>query len=218
MTAAVHQPEVADEPLPVSVARDGFTPAQAADLLKRYDYMETLEGGNVALFFALNVNQSLSTASVARAGDVVMLEQVPDPAIGRTRLETDLGNLSLTEYLAHPQSRAQGMIVVHRGRIAFEEYPGMRDFDYKMWMSNAKTTTSLVIALLAEEGKIDVTEPVDRYLPALHDTDWAGTRVLDVLDMASGMNIHETQEHRLDPHSIIARVNFAFNGLSLIHI
>jgi CubicO group peptidase (beta-lactamase class C family) len=36
--------------------------------------------------------------------------------------------------------------------------------------------------------------------------------VLDVLDMTTGMDVLETQEYRLNPHSIIARFNLAANG------
>jgi CubicO group peptidase (beta-lactamase class C family) len=200
------------DPLPVSIAKSGFTPAQARDLLARYNYLEVLNSGDVALFFTLNVNQSLFTATIARAGDVVLLEKVPDSMIGQTRVKGELGELSLNEYLVHPRSRAQGMVVVHKGRIVFEEYPGMREFDYKAWMSNSKTAASLVIALLEEQGRIDVNRPIDTYIPELRGTEWAGTRVFDVLDMTTGMDVLETQEYRQNPRSIIARFNLAANG------
>jgi CubicO group peptidase (beta-lactamase class C family) len=104
------------------------------------------------------------------------------------------------------------MVVVHRGRIVFEDYPGMRPFDYHVWMSTAKTTTSLVVRLLAEAGKIDVARPIEGYMPALRGTEWAGTSVLDVLDMASGMDIVETQANREKPRSAITRYNLAASG------
>jgi CubicO group peptidase (beta-lactamase class C family) len=201
-----------DPLVPVSHAKDGFTPSEARDLLGRYNYMEVLGSGDVTLFFSLNVNQSLVTATIPRAGSVVMLEKDLDPSVGQTRIKGVLGDLSLAEFLVHPGSRAQGMIVVRRGRIVFEEYPGMREFDYKTWMSNTKTAASLIIALLEEEGKIDVNQPIESYVHELCDTEWAGTRVLDILDMASGMDVLETQEYRLNPRSIIARFNFAANG------
>jgi CubicO group peptidase (beta-lactamase class C family) len=79
-------------------------------------------------------------------------------------------------------------------------------------MSTAKTTTSLVVRLLAEAGKIDVARPIDEYMPALRGTEWAGTSVLDVLDMASGMDIVETQANREQPRSAITRYNLAASG------
>lgn len=210
--SAQQSPDNPDARIPVADARKGFTPAQARDLLGRYSYEETIKAGDVALFFSLNVGQSVPTAVIARAGDVVALNTAVDPRIGATRVATAAGEMSLNDYLVHPASRAQGMVVVHHGRIVFEEYPGMREFDAKAWMSNSKTTVSLVVRLLAEEGKIDVNRPVDGYLADLRGTEWAGTRVIDVLDMASGMDILETQENRLNPRSLITRFNLAFNG------
>lgn len=201
-----------DTRIPVGDARNGFTPAQARELLGRYSYEETIKAGDVALFFALNVGQSVPTAIVARVGNVAPLNKAVDARIGATRVATTVGNMSLNDYLVHPASRAHGMIVVHRGRVLFEEYPGMREFDAKAWMSVAKTTVSLVMRLLAEEGKIDVNRPVDGYLADLRGTEWAGTRVIDVLDMTSGMDILESQENRLNPRSMITRFNLAFNG------
>ena len=69
-----------------------------------------------------------------------------------------------------------------------------------------------VVRLLAEEGKIDIEKPIDSYMPALRDTEWNGTRVIDVLDMASGMDIIETQVNRENPRSVITRYNLAVTG------
>jgi CubicO group peptidase (beta-lactamase class C family) len=104
------------------------------------------------------------------------------------------------------------MIVVHRGRIVLEQYPGMRPTDNHVWMSNTKTTTSLVVRILAERGRIDVKLPIDTYMPALKGTAWEGTSVQDVLDMASGMDVVETQTNRENPRSFITRFNLAATG------
>ena len=57
------------------------------------------------------------------------LEHSSNPGVGETRLGVAQGDLRLDDYLVHAESRAQGFIVVHRGKVAFEAYPGMRDFD-----------------------------------------------------------------------------------------
>ena len=44
----------------------------------------------------------------------------------------------------------QGLVVVHKGKIVFEQYPGMRPDDYHVWMSTTKTVASLMLRLLAE--------------------------------------------------------------------
>jgi CubicO group peptidase (beta-lactamase class C family) len=196
--------------IPVSAARAGFTPEQARELRARYSYEEAISAGDVSLFHFLNLGIWLPTAPAVRKGNVVPLATALDPRIGETRISA--GGTKLADYLASTASRAQGMVVVHRGRIVFEDYPGMRPFDYHVWMSTAKTTTSLVVRLLAEAGKIDVARPIESYIEALRGTEWAGTSVLDVLDMASGMDIVETQANRLEPRSAITRYNLAASG------
>ena len=139
--------------IPSRVARKGFTPEQARDLRARYSYEEVISAGDVSLFHFLNLGIWMPTAPVVRQGDVGPIATAIDPRIGETRISA--GGTKLADYLVSPASRAQGMVVVHQGRIVFEDYPGMRPFDYHVWMSTAKTTTSLVVRLLAEAGKID---------------------------------------------------------------
>ncbi len=198
-------------PVPVSTALKGFPPARAAELIQRFSFDEMMSAGDMSLFIFLNFGGAFRLADVARSGPTVPLEHSWNSAIGETRLSVPQGDLSLEEYLVHVESRAQGFIVVHRGKVAFEAYPGMRDFDNHVWMSISKTTTSLVVHLLADEGKIDVGAPIDSYLTRLRGTDWAGTRVQDVLDMATGMDVVENEETFLDPSSTFSR--FAAAGV-----
>jgi CubicO group peptidase (beta-lactamase class C family) len=191
--------------VPVSDARKGFSPARAAEFVERSSWGDTMSGGDSSLFIFLNFGEVFPLASVARCGPDKPLEYSLNPAIGETRLNVPQGDLALNDYLVHVESRAQGVIVVHRGKVAFEEYPGMRDFDDHVWMSISKTTTSLVVSLLADEGRVDVDAPIDSYVTRLRGTDWAGTRVQDVLDMASGMDVIENSETWLDPGSTFAQ-------------
>jgi CubicO group peptidase (beta-lactamase class C family) len=203
----------ADTLLPVSSAVHGFTPDQATELTGRFNFSEMMAGGDVSLFVFLNFGVAYPSVDVTRCGPVTALEAARDPGMGKTRVATAAGELSLSDYLVHPQSRAQGMIVARHGKIAFEAYPGMRAFDDHVWMSVSKTTVSLLIWFLADEGRLDVEAPIDTYVTRLRDTDWAGTRVQDLLDMASGMDVVENQATRDDPQSTIARFSAAALGL-----
>lgn len=197
----------------VSTAKDGFTPGQACEYLKGYSYEEVLKSGDVALYFMLNVNNRLFTATIPRSGNVVMLNKRLDPSIGAVKVKGEFGELPLSQFLADPRSRAQGIIVIHKGNVVFEEYPGMRDFDSHVWMSVTKTVPALLLGQLAEEGKLDVKRPIESYLPQLRGSAWAGIAVQDVLDMAAGLDNVETQQARLNPRSVIARHNYAANGV-----
>jgi len=55
-----------------------------------------LKGRDVALFFFLNVNQSLAMATVARAGNVAELERASDAKIGQIKVKAEIGEPSLS--------------------------------------------------------------------------------------------------------------------------
>lgn len=205
---------VGSEPefLPVSIAKNGFSPAQAADFLSRFSNQESMKAGDVSLFAFLNFTEVQHTATVERGGAVAELKRAPNSGVGKIRAKTDQGDLSLDEYLANPKSRAQGMVVVHHGRVVFEQYPGMREQDNHVWMSCTQVLASHLIALLEEDGKIDVQRPIDFYVPQFRDTAWAGTKVIDVLDMATGLDIEETSDSRTGVDSALMRMTLAGSG------
>lgn len=188
----------AEAKAPVAIARTGFTPSQARKFRERYSYEQVISAGDVSLFHFLNLGIWLPTAMVSRQGGVVDLATAIDPKVGQTRVANATGGVDLSAYLRSTASRAQGMVVVHKGRFVFEDYPGMRPSDFHVWMSVAKTTASLVVRLLAEEGKVDVEKPIDSYMPALRNTEWAG--------------VIENQAGRENPRSAITRYNLAASG------
>ncbi len=198
--------------LPVSTAKDGFTPAQATDLLKRFNNIEGFKAEDVSLFGFLNFGELLPTTTISRMGNVVMLEKAVDPKIGQVKFTGDYGEMTLDQYLADPRSRAQGIVVVHKGKIVYEQYPGMREFDNHVWMSTTKTLASHMVAVLEEQGKINVQKPVEFYIPQLKNTAWEGTKVIDILDMTTGMDVAENDKTRVDPNSAITRMNLAGSG------
>jgi CubicO group peptidase (beta-lactamase class C family) len=194
---------------PVSSAIAGFTPDQATDLLGRFNNEEALKGGDVSLFGFLNFSEVQKVALVARDGQVMPLETAPDPAIG----QVSVGGATLEAHLADPASRAQGVVVVHDGRIVYEAYPGMRPNDYHIWMSTTKTVASLMLRLLVEDGLVDVNAPIETYLPEFAGTEWTGVTVQDALDMKSGMDVIESNETRADPDSTYTRMNLSGSGV-----
>ncbi|PZQ99705.1 MAG: hypothetical protein DI533_03355 [Cereibacter sphaeroides] len=103
---------------PVSSARSGFTPEEATDLLSRFNNAEALKGGDVSLFAFLNFSEVQKVALIARDGQVMPLESAPDAEID----QVSLGATTLADHLADPASRAQGIVVVHKGRITYEAY------------------------------------------------------------------------------------------------
>ncbi|MDG1825853.1 MAG: serine hydrolase [Henriciella sp.] len=192
--------------LPVSVARDGFSIEQSRDFHRRATVAELLTGRDVSLWWNGHVSNAMRSAIIPRRSPTRPLSHAPRPEIGAIRAQTTLGNMSLETFLDHPESYARGFIVIHRGQIVFERYPGMQQSDLHLWASNAKPTVSLLIDLLIAEGKIDESQPYKTYMSDFEGTALGEVKVKDILDMATGLNIEENNETRSDPSSIAIRV------------
>lgn len=112
------------------------------------------------------------------------------PAIAEFVAKTSAGEVRLADYLDDP--RMDGLIVLHEGRIAFEAYTNMRAVDRHLWMSVSKPVASLLVGILEDRGLIDVSKPVTAYLPEFAAGGWSEISVLDVLDMASGIDCRQS--------------------------
>ena len=80
-----------------------------------------------------------------------------------------------------------GCVVLHNGKIVYEEYPTIQPNDIRIITSVTKAFVLTALAILEDQGKIDLGKPVENYLPELKGSDWAGTRLRDLVDMRSGM-------------------------------
>lgn len=131
-------------------------------------------------------------AWVHRAGPVSTLEPQPVDSLKEVKAATSLGKLSLGEYLqARP---VDGWLVLHHGKIVFERYLQMRPIDKHIWWSVTKSLAGTMVALLEDDGLVDVHKPIETYIKELMDSDWRGTPVIDILDMASGMAGRDADE------------------------
>jgi CubicO group peptidase (beta-lactamase class C family) len=67
-----------------------------------------------------------------------------------------------------------GIVILHKGKIVFEEYPRMEPYEKPIYWSVTKVFVSTVLAILEDRGLVDVSRPIDYYLPALGESDYAG--------------------------------------------
>jgi CubicO group peptidase (beta-lactamase class C family) len=189
--------------LPVSQAKEGI-PAGLSYLMRQgFNSTNAYDTGDQNLYFFLHWEEFVPHNLVRRAGPVSPLEARPDNRIGRVSAETSLGTMTLDRLIADPRSRIQGFLVVKDGRVLYEKYPGMRDDDHHLWFSTSKTLAGLLVGLLEADGKIDVERSIDYYMPELSATHWAGIRIIDILDMASGLDLVESEQSRTDPMSSV---------------
>ncbi|MDY6946878.1 MAG: serine hydrolase [Pseudomonadota bacterium] len=196
-------PKPVQELMPVSQARDGFTAEQSYRLRQGFSSATAYNTVDQNLYYFLHWEEFLPHHIIRRGGPVRELPSSPDAQLGQVKARTSLGELTLDQLLDDPRSRVQGFIVLHKGRIVYEKYPGMRADDHHLWFSSSKSVAGLLVGLLEAEGKIDVQRPIDAYMPELASTHWRGIRVIDILDMASGLEVAETEESRTDPRSLV---------------
>ena len=193
----------ASEQMPVSIAKNGFNRESAYALREGFSWDNAYTTGDRNLYSFLHWEEFVHHNTVARSGMVRVLEVNPLPSIGQTKATSSLGKMTLDEMISNPRSRIQGFVVAKQGRIVYEQYPGMRDWDHHLWFSVSKTVTALLVGLLEDEGKIDVEQTIDAYLPELISTSWRGIRIIDILDMASGLNLAESEEARNDSSNLV---------------
>ena len=189
--------------LPVSVAKDGFEVEESYVYRSIFSHDKVLnadDGFRIAdenVYYNLHWDDVMPVNVVRRSGPIRELPYAPDEQIGQVRANTRLGELTLDELIVDERSRIQGFIVVHQGSIVYEKYPGMRPNDNHIWYSVSKTVPSLLLAILEAQGRVDVNDPVDEYMAETKGTHWEGIKIIDILDMASGLDLEETQETML---------------------
>jgi CubicO group peptidase (beta-lactamase class C family) len=110
------------------------------------------------------------------------------------------GTLTVRELL--DRTCTDGFLVIHRGRVVTERYfNGLRPDVPHLLMSVSKSVTGLAAGVLASQGKLDVTVPVESIVPELTGTSFEGATVQQLLDMRTGTKYREDYE---DPHAEIA--------------
>lgn len=84
------------------------------------------------------------------------------------------------------------VVVVHGGRIVFEQYRnGMTEDTVHLMMSVTKSVVGCVAGVLADRGQLDPALPVDHYVPEVAGSGYSGASVRDVLDMRTGVLFSE---------------------------
>ncbi|MEY3018378.1 MAG: hypothetical protein RL336_1513 [Pseudomonadota bacterium] len=195
--------------LGVAAAKRGFTSQEAYDLGQQFSMASFVQTADPAVYAYLNLNNSMYHATIPRAGKVSELDMSIDASVLDFVATKGEIKRSLRQLLDPSNNTGQAALVVHKGAIIAESYTGMRDYDNHVWMSNAKVVAGLLIAMLEEEGKIDVEQSVSTYWPAMKGTAWDGVRVIDALNMSSGLDLLETPQLRVDPNSGINRFYMA---------
>ena len=143
-----------------------------------------------------NLHRMYPTANVYREGQVRTLEYNLSEAIAEFNVDTPGGKKSFKDFLYSNQSTTMGIVILHKGKIVFEQYPRMEPYEKPIYWSVTKVFISTVLAILEDQGLVDVSKSIDFYLPALGESDYAGVKIRNILDMASGVDCSDEYEDR----------------------
>lgn len=172
--------------------RDTFT----AVTPKNFD-----SGGEISRQFHLNAESYLGMAAVARRTEARVLPLAPSRTLAEQTVSYNGAELDFADYVAR-DPLIDGVVVLHAGEIVFEAYPNMQSWQRHFAWSVTKVVTSTMLATLSERGQVDMSAPVDRYVPALEDSAWAGVALQDIADMASGIDCLDSDGYQ-DPATCI---------------
>lgn len=144
--------------------------------------------GEQQAWYFKNAQQIAPNVSVYRAGPVRELERDAMDAIADYPVKTPDGEMRYADFLRSEHSTTMGMVIVHEGEIVFETYPRMQPYQKPIMWSVTKVFVSAVLAILEDDGLVDVSRPIEAYIPELEGSQLAGVTVRNVLDMASGLD------------------------------
>jgi len=184
------------------------SPARAAELRQKANVETWDDGGEVSNFVYRHPSELFPAAIVKRGGAVRELAVRLRGDVADFVVDSDGGSpRTLRDYV--DREPLDGLLVVHRGVIVFERYPRMRPDDRHVSFSVTKAFVGALVALLEDDGAIDLRQPLSRYLPELRGTAWQDIAVRDVADMASGIDGKESEDAYTNPAHKIFRMEAA---------
>jgi CubicO group peptidase (beta-lactamase class C family) len=149
------------------------------------------KGGPLSHWVYTHVSEVFPSAIVRRGEGIVDLPQELRPEIGALKVSgKDQPEQTLDQFVN--SGAVDGCIVLHAGKIVYEKYPTIQPNDVHLIYSVTKVFVSTTLAILEDQGKVDLQKPVENFLPELKGSGWAGIPLRDVADMRSGMEGSET--------------------------
>ena len=200
--------------MPVAAAKKPFSKEFIKTAHDSFNSFHAQMGGDHTLYYLLNFSSIMRADLSMPNAEYMPLEKAINAEIGKLTIMTESeGKLTFDDYIVHPTFRHQAVLMLHKGKIVYEAYPGMSPADIHWWASASKTIVGLTTALLVEEGKIDTQKPVSGYVQELADTAWDKVKVIDLINHTSGLDIEETNQSILNPESMFVRFVYSAMGV-----
>ena len=195
---------------PVSDWVNGFTAEESKKFIEEFNPVSFIGADDIGTYAYLNMGEVLPVSKVTRQGQVSELEVSIDNNIASVSADGPLGEKTLEEVMQDTRSRMQGIIVMHHGKVVFEQYPGMPANNNHVWYSSSKVLTGLLIHMLDQDGLLSIEDDITDYITEYKGTDWEGVKIADVLHHQSGMDLVESYASISNPETPVARA-YAFS-------
>ncbi|MEO8074041.1 MAG: serine hydrolase [Acidobacteriota bacterium] len=159
-----------------------------------------------------HMEQFLPTTNVSRGlKTAVPFEYKLDRKINSLEFTPLNSTKPMTWETSLSENYTDGIIILHRGKVIYEQYFGALDEKGKhAAMSVTKSFTGTLASILVAEGKLDETKKVTFYVPELKNSAYADATVRQVMDMTTGLKYSEDYA---DPNAEIWEYSAAGNPL-----
>ncbi|WP_171135085.1 serine hydrolase [Ruegeria sp. HKCCD7221] len=201
--------------LPVGAVHDGFDLEFVAAARKNFSNTHMQLGGDHALYYTTNMTEFVPAAFTYSKGPVSELARRPNPSLGDLTYMLGDGSESATldDHIADFDTRLQGVMILHKGEVVYEAFPGMHPEQMHIWASVAKSAVGTLLTMLELDGKVDTSKPVTDFAAMLKGSEWDKVALIDAMNMASGLDISEDAKATMDPHSVFQRMLAADFGI-----
>jgi len=171
---------------------EDFTLEESRNFHQDFANRKFTDGGEMSRYLYLHFPEFYPHTVINRGDNIRDLPLNLRKDVAEFTTTIDKKRMTLYNYVHN--SLTDGVIIIHKGKIVFEEYPRMMPKDKHVHFSVSKTFVSTLIAILEDKEMIDVSLPIDIYMPELKGSGWEGIPIIDILDMSSGINCREMEE------------------------
>ena len=140
-----------------------------------------------------HIRELLPTAQISRGiSSTIPLEYAIDEGIDAVRFKPLGSSKSMTWKQSLSSNYTDGILVLHKGKIVYENYFGcLNETGKHAAMSMTKSLTGLLAEILVAEGKLDDSAKVSSILPELTDSAFGSATVRQVMDMTTALKYSE---------------------------
>ncbi len=166
--------------------------AHAVDIIQMGAMLGMLDEENRIDAFR-NMDKIFPVKTVKRSGEPFQFKEAPQE-LGSVAYEWQGTESTIDAFLE--KTVTTGLVVVKNDTIVFERYAHGNTKDSKATsMSVSKSFTSALVGIALEDGLIkSIDDPIDRYVPALKDSGYAGVSIKHLLQMSSGVDFSEVYD------------------------